>query len=168
MAYPPDFPISADCCKFAKKDTSKQFNKDFKPDIIFIGVRQAENGARSTIYKNCFTPGDNYDNYRPIFWYTDQDKKVYEECFDVTHSKCYTEYGLIRTGCAGCPFGSRFEDELKIIEKYEPKLYKAVKNIFGKSYEYTRKYREFKATYKPGTDTEEEYEQLSFLPEEAK
>ena len=48
-----------------------------------------------------------------------------------------------RSGCAGCPYGRDFEEELKIIEKYEPKLFKAVNNIFGDSYEYTRKYREF-------------------------
>ena len=29
------------------------------------------------------------------------------------------------------------------MKKYEPKLYKAVNNIFKDSYEYTRKYREF-------------------------
>ena len=49
-----------------------------------------------------------------------------------------------RTGCAGCPFGRDFEKELEIIKKYEPQLYKAVTNIFGDSYEYTRKYRKFK------------------------
>ena len=149
IANPPNFDISAECCNGAKKKTAKMHDKENNFDAVFIGVRQSEGGARTTIYKNCFTPGDNHDNYRPLFWYTDQDKKVYEDCFDVTHSKCYTEYGLIRTGCAGCPFGSRFEEELKIIEKYEPKLFKAVNNIFGKSYEYTRKYREFKKTYKP-------------------
>ncbi len=55
----------------------------------------------------------------------------------------YVEYGLKRTGCVGCPFNPRINEELEIIEKYEPKLYTAAVNIFGKSYEYTRKYREF-------------------------
>ena len=36
-----------------------------------------------------------------------------------------------------------FEYELEVIRKYEPKLFKAVNHIFGESYEYTRKYREF-------------------------
>lgn len=48
-----------------------------------------------------------------------------------------------RTGCCGCPYGRDFEKELEIIQKYEPKLYKACVNIFGQAYEYTRKYREF-------------------------
>lgn len=46
-----------------------------------------------------------------------------------------------RTGCAGCPYGKNFEEELEIIRKYEPRLYNAVNNIFGKSYRYTRNYR---------------------------
>ena len=149
IANPPDFPISADCCKCAKKDTAKQFTKEYKPDAVFMGVRQAENGARSTAYKNCFTPGEDHDNFRPIFWFTDEDKTTYKICFGITHSDCYEVYGLKRTGCAGCPFGSGFENELEIIREHEPKLYKAVNNIFGKSYDYTRRYREFKATYKP-------------------
>ena len=106
-----------------------------------------EGGVRATSYKSCFSEGDNgCDNYRPIFWYKDSDKKEYEEYYEVIHSKCYTEYGLPRTGCAGCPFGRNFENELKIIQEYEPKLYKAVTNIFKDSYEYTRKYYEFRKT----------------------
>lgn len=66
-----------------------------------------------------------------------------EKHYGIVHSKCYTEYGLERTGCAGCPYGRDFEQELKIIQKCEPKLFVAVNNIFGGSYEYTRKYREF-------------------------
>lgn len=45
--------------------------------------------------------------------------------------------------CAGCSYGRDFEQELEIIQKYEPKLFVAVTRIFKDSYEYTRKYREF-------------------------
>ena len=61
----------------------------------------------------------------------------------IHHSRCYSEYGMKRTGCVGCPFNKHIDEELAVIEKYEPKLYKAAVNVFGKSYEYTRKYREF-------------------------
>lgn len=53
------------------------------------------------------------------------------------------EYGMSRTGCCGCPCALNFESELEILKTYEPKLYKAVTNVFKDSYEYTRKYREF-------------------------
>lgn len=82
--------------------------------------------------------------YRPLFWYKDSDKEDYEKAYGIVHSKCYTEYGLKRTGCCGCPYGRDFEFELNVIKKYEPKLYKAVTNIFKDSYEYTREYRKFR------------------------
>lgn len=141
---PPTFKISHNCCKYAKKDVAHNLIKEYGYDLNISGVRSAEGGARKNIYKSCFDEnGDGYDNYRPLFWYKDSDKQDYDEHYGIVHSKCYTEYGLKRTGCAGCPFGRDFEQELEVIEKYEPKLFKAVNNIFGDSYELTRKYREF-------------------------
>lgn len=144
----PTFKISNICCKYAKKDVSHKLLSDFGYDLNIVGVRKAEGGARSAAYKSCFDENGKskcgtYDNYRPLFWYKNSDKEDYENHYGIVHSKCYTKYGLERTGCAGCPFGRDFEFELEVIQKYEPKLYKAVNNIFGNSYEYTRKYREF-------------------------
>ena len=144
IEYPPTFKISHKCCTYAKKGVISKYIKENNCDLNIVGVRKAEGGARATAYKSCFDNGDDgCDNYRPLFWYKDSDKKEYEDNYNVTHSKCYTEYGLKRTGCAGCPFGRDFEQELEIIEKYEPKLFKAVNNIFGDSYAYTRKYKKF-------------------------
>lgn len=147
IAHPPTFKISSKCCNGAKKDNAKVFLYEQNADLNLVGIRKAEGGVRSAAYKTCFTPAKDigmWDNYRPIFWYTDKDKAYYEKFFDVKHSACYSEYGLCRTGCAGCPFGKDFEEELVIIEKNEPKLYKAVNNIFGESYEYTRAFLEFR------------------------
>ena len=35
------------------------------------------------------------------------------------------------------------EQEIDVLKEFEPNLYKAVNVIFGDSYEYTRKYREY-------------------------
>lgn len=141
----PQFKISNKCCQYAKKDVSHKLIKDEGYDLNIIGIRKSEGGARSIAYKNCFDEKDGEcDNYRPLFWYDDKDKREYEDVYDVIHSKCYTEYGLKRTGCCGCPYGRDFEYELGVIKKYEPKLYQAVIHIFGDSYEYTRQYREFR------------------------
>ena len=121
-----------------------KFIKNEGYDLNIFGVRRAEGGIRQTAYKSCFDEnGEGYDNYRPLFWYTNLDKNNYENNYAIKHSRCYTEYGLKRTGCAGCPFGRDFEQELQIIEKYEPKLFIAVNNIFGDSYDYIRRYKEF-------------------------
>ena len=141
---PPTFTVSNKCCHYAKKLPAKNIKEEYECDLSIVGVRKAEGGARASAYKNCFSCNDDKaDEYRPLFWYKDSDKKDYEIAYGIEHSKCYTEYGLKRTGCCCCPYGRNLEYELKITEKYEPKLFKAVNNIFGDSYEYTRKYREF-------------------------
>lgn len=104
---------------------------------------------RAATYKTCFTVKEGAaDTFRPIFWLRDKDKDEYCSHYGVSHSRCYSEYGLTRTGCFGCPFGKRFEDELVAIEEYEPKLLLAANSIFGKSYEYTREYLEFRKQHK--------------------
>ena len=78
------------------------------------GVRRSDGGIRAAAYKSCFDENETgCDNYRPLFWYTDLDKKDYENGYGIIHSKCYTEYGLKRTGCACCPYGKGFEEELR-------------------------------------------------------
>lgn len=145
MQNPPDFPIAAKCCTYAKKNLSDKIMKEMGADMSIVGVRKAEGGVRAGAYKTCFTQETKKGGsaFRPIFWYRDVDKLEYEKSFGITHSRCYTEYGLIRTGCVGCPFNRNITDELHIIKEHEPNLYKAAMKIFGKSYEYTYKYREF-------------------------
>ena len=144
IANPPQFNIANKCCTYAKKNVSKKFIKENGIDCMIIGIRRAEGGIRSAVYKNCFNHcKSDCDNYRPIFWYSDQDKIDYEQLFDVTHSDCYAKYGMVRTGCAGCPFNRKFEEEKHTIETFEPKLCGAINKIFGDSYEYTRKYKQF-------------------------
>lgn len=148
---PPAFKISSQCCSWAKKKVSKQYIKKHKIDLLIIGVRKAEGGARSSAYKNCFDPKNshhNYDNYRPIFWFTDSDKKWYDEHFGIVHSDCYTKWGFKRTGCVGCPYNRRIEDEISVVAEQEPNMYKAINNIFSESYEYTKQYREFQKQLK--------------------
>lgn len=147
---PPCFKISPKCCKYAKKDPIHKFINSNDFDLDCYGVRKSEKGARSSAYKNCFTDNSvkgKVDEYRPLFWYKDDTKKAYEEFFNITHSDCYTVYGLKRTGCVGCPYNKKFESELEIIKKYEPNLYIAVNNIFKDSYQYTRDYLLFKELF---------------------
>lgn len=147
---PPDFFVSNKCCHYAKKLVAKKFKDKGDFDLSIQGVRKAEGGARSSAYKNCFTPASNntIDEYRPVFWYKQDTKEQYKKQYCITYSDCYEVWGLPRTGCSGCPYAKDFEYELEAVQKYEPKLYKALINVFGKSYEYTKKYREFQIKMK--------------------
>lgn len=140
----PTFTVSNKCCEWSKKKIVHKMiaSKDYQLSID--GVRKYEGGSRMDTYKNCYDVNSGgYDVYRPIFWYTQEDKECYENFFGIVHSKCYTEYGLRRTGCVGCPYSIKLQEELAATEQFEPKLYKAVSNVFKDSYEYTAKYRAY-------------------------
>ena len=146
---PPDFRISPKCCDYAKKDPAHDYMSAGDFDMNCVGVRKQERGARATSYTSCFDVGwkaGTYgcDQFRPLFYMTDAQKDAYRKYFGITRSDCYEVWGMKRTGCACCPFGKEFEQELSSAEEYEPKLFKAAQAIFGKSYDYTRRFMEFR------------------------
>lgn len=151
ISNPPNFKISKKCCEYAKKAVAHNFAKKNRIDVFIVGVRKSEGGTRSTSYRNCFSDhsaNNKLSQYRPLFWFKDEDKIAYESIFDIKHSDCYEVYGLKRTGCVGCPYGRKLEEELAVVEQYEPRLLKAINNIFKDSYEYTRQYHQFVAEQK--------------------
>ena len=118
VANPPQFKISNKCCHYAKKLVAKRFKRQESFDLNIYGVRKAEGGARKSAYKTCFSSNEEGgDEYRPIFWYLSDTKKIYETHYNIQNSRCYGEYGLKRTGCAGCPYSKNFEDELEAMRQ---------------------------------------------------
>ena len=156
LENPPDFKISAKCCTYAKKDPVKKYIKSGAFDLNCTGIRKAEGGKRSSAYKSCYTQSlTGPDQYRPLFWFSDADKKEFAEHYGITHSDCYEVWGMKRTGCAGCPFGKDFETELELVKEHEPKFYNAVNKIFGASYDYTRRFLEFRERMKAQSKEED-------------
>ena len=149
LENPPDFKIGQKCCQYAKKEIAKKWKKEHYVDLSCIGIRKAEGGNRATIYKNCFTKKeDEADEFRPVFWLTDDDRKQYIKYFNLKLSDCYTVYGLPRTGCSGCPYSHDFKKEVAVLDEFEPKLGKAVRNIFKDAYAYQEKYYAFRDEHK--------------------
>lgn len=145
---PPQISISAMCCNKAKKEPAHA-EELARYDLICTGVRKAEGGARSTGFSTCFDQKPiGADYYRPLFWWTDRDKEAYTKTFGIRRSDCYESWGMDRTGCAGCPFGKRFENELRMVQEHEPQRYKALSAVFGPSYQYTRDFLRFREQLK--------------------
>lgn len=147
---PPSFAISNKCCKGAKKDTAYDFLKEQNAMLNIVGERRVEGGVRAIAHTSCFEPlhSSGIPMYMPLYFWSDEDKQQYKEHYGLRYSDCYEVYGMKRTGCCGCPFNSRFEEDLEVVKKCEPQLYKAAIAIFGKSYEYTRAYRKFRDEFK--------------------
>lgn len=145
--YPPDFQISARCCDYCKKQVAHDTQKDY--EMIITGERRDEGGMRSVPRKDntalCFTETSNGQyRFRPLYYVTDKDKAWYKERFNIRYSDAYEVYGLTRTGCCGCPISYKAVDDLELIRPHEPNVVKAAWNIFGKSYEYRKKYNDYK------------------------
>lgn len=146
IKHPPKFKISDKCCKYAKKDMSNLYIKNHKEiDMLCIGVRKAEGGTRKNI-SSCFSTRskNGIDIFRPIFWFKDSTKSIYKKHYNIKHSDCYELYGMKRTGCCGCPFGRKRQQELEIANIYDHKLAEAVRHIFSDSYLYDAAYMEYK------------------------
>lgn len=146
--HPPDFQISAQCCNYCKKQAAHKAQKDY--EMVITGERRDEGGMRSVPRKDntalCFMETSNGQyRLRPLYYVSDKDKAWYKERYGITYSDAYEVYGMKRTGCCGCPISYRAVDDLELIRPYEPNIVKAAWNIFGKSYEYRKKYNEYKA-----------------------
>lgn len=128
--------VSDVCCKKAKEIPLKKYQKESGADLIITGERRAEGGRRATAHQDCFEEQrTGADKYMPLYFWDDETKWQYIQMEEIKVSKCYTVYGMKRTGCCGCPFGSETHAELEALRRYEPKKYKAVMNIFGESYQ---------------------------------
>lgn len=144
---PPDFQISAQCCDYCKKQVAHNTQKGY--EMIITGERRDEGGMRSVPRKDntalCFTETSSGQyRLRPLYYVSDKDKDWYKKRYKIQYSDAYEIYGLTRTGCCGCPISYKAVDDLELIRPYEPNVVKAAWNIFGKSYEYRKKYNDYK------------------------
>lgn len=132
------------CCDITKKDVMRDYSKRNNIQLVITGIRKAEGGRRTTL-KSCYLPPaySPYTMYFPLFWWSNEDKARYIKENNIELSDCYTKYGLERTGCVGCPFGRKLGEELDILEKFEPKLYKVATTVFKPTYEAQNEYRVF-------------------------
>lgn len=145
---PPSFRMSAKCCDECKKKVAHSVQKGY--EMIITGERRDEGGMRSVPKSEdangtmCFSENaEGQYRLKPLYYVSDSDKAWYKEYYGIRYSDAYEVYGLKRTGCCGCSISSRAIEDLEIIGKYEPNIAKAAWNIFGDSYLYRQKYKEY-------------------------
>lgn len=147
ISQPPEIKISNMCCKKVKEKAVSDIIKQYKCDLLVLGLRKAEGGQRTTIQSCWQLSDDSYDTYYPLLFFNNKDKEIYKKENNIKYSDCYEVYGLKRTGCAGCPFSRDYNAELDTIKKYEPKLYNAVCSIFQNSYNFQNQYAKYRRDY---------------------
>ena len=121
--------ISNKCCKVLKKDTANKFQKEsgLKP---ILGVREDEGILRKSKYKSCFTKNGTF---APIHDLSNELLEKIIKKYNIEVPEVYNH--ISRTGCMGCPYGSRSgntEKELTLINENQRKF---VCEYFKESYE---------------------------------
>lgn len=128
--------VSSKCCNKSKKDPLNEYAKQHNCDLSITGERKAEGGQRAASHTSCFEPNNHgrRGKYMPLFYWDDGTKRYYKEHEGIVYSDCYEVYGMKRTGCVGCPFNSRANEDLKLMQEHQPNLLKACLNVFGVAY----------------------------------
>lgn len=144
---PIPFKVSNKCCDYCKKHVAHSVQKGL--DMVITGERRDEGGMRSVPRKDntsmCFTETSSGQyRLRPLYYVSNADKQWYKDYYKIRYSDAYEVYGLTRTGCCGCPISAKAVEDLEKIRPYEPNLVKAAWNVFGDSYRYRQKYKEYK------------------------
>lgn len=120
--------VSNKCCKVIKKDTLHRYEKETKKKAI-LGVRGSESTLRQSKYKSCFTKDKKFT---PIHDLSDDLLEKIIAKYNIEVPEVYKH--IDRTGCMGCPYGSRSgntERELALISENQKKF---VCEYFKESY----------------------------------
>lgn len=121
--------VSPKCCKYLKKETARQFEKETELKAI-LGVRGNESVLRSSKYKTCFTKDKKFT---PIHDLSDELlDKIYKK-YNIEIPQVYNY--IKRTGCMGCPYGSYKGDTEKELMLINDNQFKFVCKYFKESYQ---------------------------------
>lgn len=134
--------ISNFCCEKSKKKPLRDYCKENEITLNVTGERKAEGGQRASSHHSCHEPKTtkHLEKYMPLFWWSDRVKKFFKDNENLIYSDCYEVYGMKRTGCVGCPYDVRLGETLRIMQNYEPDLYRVCWRVFGVAYELTQKF----------------------------
>lgn len=121
--------VSPSCCKYLKKEPTKEFEKETGLKSI-LGVKESESVLRKGKYTSCFTKDKKFT---PLYDLTNKlENEIYKQ-FNIEIPKVY-DY-ISRTGCMGCPYGSykgNTEIELSLLDDNQRNF---VCEYFKESYE---------------------------------
>lgn len=130
--------ISDLCCKKLKTEPCEKWANENKRPIAIIGLRSEEGGRRKNA--NCLGfRGKKLIKFQPLVPITEEFMDWFISKYNIELCELYTKYGFKRTGCKGCPFNIKIQDELNILEKYFPDERKQCEIIWKPVYDEYRR-----------------------------
>ena len=131
--------ISSKCCDRLKKDPLHEWQKENKKPYAIIGIMASEGGERVSAQCLAFK-NDKLKAFQPLAPLTKDWEDWFIEKYGIELSTIYREpYNFYRTGCKGCPFALKLQQELDILEKFFPEERKQCEIIWKPVYEEYRR-----------------------------
>lgn len=130
--------INDSCCKYMKEKPLDEYKKKSGRPNQILGLMAAEGGRRADV--NCVTLIGKKVSFHPLAKVT----KEWEEWFikEYNIELCplyYPPYNFDRSGCKGCPFALKLQENLEIMERYFPNERKQCEYIWEPVYEEYRR-----------------------------
>lgn len=136
---PLPFKISDKCCYKMKKEPFAKWEKENNRPIGLTGMRRAEEGLRGKINCLVFQKGGLH-RFHPLAPCSDAFVDEFIKRFEIRLCCLYyPPYSFKRTGCVGCPFNIKLQEELNILEALLPNEYRKANFIWQKVYDFYRK-----------------------------
>lgn len=134
--------ISNKCCYKLKKDVAKKYAKENNKPYTITGMRRGEGGQRRGV-QGCLThKGTSEMKFHPLMPINDDFEKWYIERNHIQLCELYyPPYNFERTGCKGCPYNIKIQEELDTLEKLLPNERKQCEIIWKPVYDEYRKRR---------------------------
>lgn len=131
-----DLKISKKCCDFLKKKPLNKWMKENNKTFCITGMMREEGGIRNNI--SCISLKSK--KFNPLAPITKEWENWFIKEYNINICNIYKHpYNFERTGCKGCPFNIKLQEELNILEKYFPKERNQCEIIWGPVYDEYRR-----------------------------
>ena len=133
--------ISDKCCVNLKEKPLELWGKEHGKPYTIIGVMRSEGGRRERASCLSFR-GGKLKAFQPMAPLTEAWEEWFIKKFNIKICDIYKPpYNFTRTGCKGCPFALKLQNELDTLEKFFPAERKQCEAIWKPVYDEYRRLR---------------------------
>ena len=133
--------ISDKCCVNLKEKPLELWGKEHGKPYTIIGVMRSEGGRRERTSCLSFR-GGKLKAFQPMAPLTEEWEEWFIKKFNIKICDIYKPpYNFTRTGCKGCPFALKLQNELDTLEKFFPVERKQCEAIWKPVYDEYRRLR---------------------------
>lgn len=131
--------ISDKCCIRMKEEPLANWQKEHGKPYAIVGLMREEGGRRDSATCLSFR-GERLKAFQPMVSITKEWEEWFIKEFEVQICDIYKPpFNFTRTGCKGCPFALKLQNELDTLEKFFPSERRQCEAIWNPVYEEYRR-----------------------------